>query len=84
MHAKAGGSLEVMGVMVGWIREQEFVVIDSYPLPVQVRLSEAGSAGVTLAGNGDPGDRDGGGDDVHGGVQECLGECAYFARLRQL
>lgn len=34
-HTRAGGSLEVMGVMTGKIARNEFVVMDSYALPVE-------------------------------------------------
>ncbi|CAN6598045.1 hypothetical protein TRVA0_001S05226 [Trichomonascus vanleenenianus] len=35
MHARSGGSIEVMGVMTGKILPNEFVVMDAYPLPVE-------------------------------------------------
>ena len=35
MHAKSGGSLEVMGVMQGKVQEGEFIVIDAFALPVE-------------------------------------------------
>lgn len=35
IHARSGGSIEVMGVMTGKILDNEFVVMDAYPLPVE-------------------------------------------------
>lgn len=35
MHARSGGSIEVMGVMTGKIIGRDFVVMDAYPLPVE-------------------------------------------------
>lgn len=35
MHARSGGSIEVMGSMQGKIADRAFVVIDVFPLPVQ-------------------------------------------------
>lgn len=35
MHARSGGSLEVMGLMQGYILEETFVVTDAFRLPVE-------------------------------------------------
>ncbi|XP_049850335.1 COP9 signalosome complex subunit 5-like [Schistocerca gregaria] len=35
MHAKSGGSLEVMGIMQGRLEPNGFVIMDSFPLPVE-------------------------------------------------
>lgn len=35
MHARSGGSIEVMGSMQGKIADRAFIVIDVFPLPVQ-------------------------------------------------
>jgi COP9 signalosome complex subunit 5 len=35
MHARSGGSIEVMGVMTGKVKDGEFIVMDAYPLPVE-------------------------------------------------
>ncbi|KAL1956420.1 hypothetical protein VTO42DRAFT_7306 [Malbranchea cinnamomea] len=35
MHARSGGSLEVMGLMLGYIAANTFVVTDAYRLPVE-------------------------------------------------
>jgi COP9 signalosome complex subunit 5 len=35
MHARSGGSLEVMGLMQGKIAHETFVVMDAFPLPVE-------------------------------------------------
>lgn len=35
MHAVRGGDLEVMGLMTGKIEEGVFIVVDSFPLPVE-------------------------------------------------
>ncbi|KAL1972793.1 hypothetical protein VTN31DRAFT_6335 [Thermomyces dupontii] len=35
MHARSGGSLEVMGLMQGYIAEETFVVTDAFRLPVE-------------------------------------------------
>lgn len=35
MHARSGGSIEVMGSMQGKIEENAFVVLDVFPLPVE-------------------------------------------------
>jgi COP9 signalosome complex subunit 5 len=35
MHARSGGSIEIMGLMQGKIAENEFIVMDAYPLPVE-------------------------------------------------
>lgn len=35
MHARSGGSIEVMGLMQGKIVGDTFVVLDSFPLPVE-------------------------------------------------
>ncbi|GMH46114.1 hypothetical protein BSKO_14078 [Bryopsis sp. KO-2023] len=35
MHARSGGSLEVMGLLQGKIVNDTFVVVDSFPLPVE-------------------------------------------------
>lgn len=35
MHAKSGGNLEVMGVMQGKIQGNEFIVVDTFALPVE-------------------------------------------------
>ena len=35
MHARAGGNIEVMGMMQGKIMENVFVIMDVYPLPVE-------------------------------------------------
>ncbi|ODV96715.1 hypothetical protein PACTADRAFT_20899, partial [Pachysolen tannophilus NRRL Y-2460] len=35
MHARSGGSIEIMGMMTGKIFENSIVVMDCYPLPVE-------------------------------------------------
>mmetsp|Transcript_10600 Transcript_10600/g.28245 ORF Transcript_10600/g.28245 Transcript_10600/m.28245 type:complete len:344 (-) Transcript_10600:455-1486(-) len=35
MHARSGGSIEVMGVMQGKLIENAFVIMDAFPLPVE-------------------------------------------------
>jgi COP9 signalosome complex subunit 5 len=35
MHARSGGSMEVMGLMQGKIAHETFVVLDAFPLPVE-------------------------------------------------
>lgn len=35
IHARSGGSIEVMGVMTGKILQNQFVVMDAIPLPVE-------------------------------------------------
>ncbi|KAG7927089.1 hypothetical protein KL925_002460 [Ogataea polymorpha] len=35
LHARSGGSIEIMGMMTGKIFDGNIVVLDSYPLPVQ-------------------------------------------------
>ncbi|KAL0253156.1 COP9 signalosome catalytic subunit rri1 [Diplodia seriata] len=35
MHARAGGALEVMGIMLGYVRGEAFVVTDALRLPVE-------------------------------------------------
>ncbi|PRW58194.1 COP9 signalosome complex subunit 5b-like [Chlorella sorokiniana] len=35
MHAKSGGNIEVMGVMQGKIQGNEFIVVDTFALPVE-------------------------------------------------
>ena len=35
MHARSGGSLEVMGLMQGWIAGHTFIVTDAFRLPVE-------------------------------------------------
>ncbi|OJD30493.1 cop9 signalosome complex subunit 5 [Diplodia corticola] len=35
MHARAGGAIEVMGIMLGYVREATFVVTDALRLPVE-------------------------------------------------
>lgn len=35
MHARSGGSIEIMGSMQGKIAERAFVIMDVFPLPVQ-------------------------------------------------
>ena len=35
MHARSGGSLEVMGLMQGYILPETFVVTDAFRLPVE-------------------------------------------------
>uniref|UniRef100_A0A060T5V2 COP9 signalosome complex subunit 5 n=1 Tax=Blastobotrys adeninivorans TaxID=409370 RepID=A0A060T5V2_BLAAD len=47
IHARAGGSIEVMGVMTGKILPNEFVIMDTYPLPVEgteTRVNALGEA----------------------------------------
>ncbi|KAA8916213.1 hypothetical protein TRICI_001648 [Trichomonascus ciferrii] len=47
IHARSGGSIEVMGVMTGKIRENEFVVMDVFALPVEgteTRVNAMGEA----------------------------------------
>ena len=34
-HAHSGGDIEVMGLMQGKVRNNEFIVLDSFPLPVE-------------------------------------------------
>ena len=34
-HAQSGGDIEVMGLMQGKVRDGEFIVLDSFPLPVE-------------------------------------------------
>lgn len=35
MHARSGGSIEVMGLMQGYIQEETFIVTDAFRLPVE-------------------------------------------------
>ncbi|KAL7268294.1 COP9 signalosome catalytic subunit rri1 [Rhizina undulata] len=35
MHARSGGSIEIMGLMQGKIAHETFIVTDSFPLPVE-------------------------------------------------
>ncbi|KAK5085725.1 COP9 signalosome catalytic subunit rri1 [Lithohypha guttulata] len=35
MHAKDGGNIEVMGLMVGYVSEKSFIVTDAFRLPVE-------------------------------------------------
>ena len=35
MHAISGGSIEIMGMLVGYYRKSQLFVLDCYPLPVQ-------------------------------------------------
>ncbi|KAF8473995.1 JAB1/Mov34/MPN/PAD-1 ubiquitin protease-domain-containing protein [Kalaharituber pfeilii] len=35
MHARSGGSIEVMGLMQGRVSANTFIVMDAYPLPVE-------------------------------------------------
>eukprot|EP00879_Flechtneria_rotunda_P030406 GHRR01033035.1.p1 GENE.GHRR01033035.1~~GHRR01033035.1.p1 ORF type:complete len:141 (+),score=35.16 GHRR01033035.1:244-666(+) len=35
MHARSGGSLEVMGLLQGKVQNNSFIVIDSFALPVE-------------------------------------------------
>lgn len=35
MHARSGGSLEVMGLLQGKVAGDTFVVLDAFPLPVE-------------------------------------------------
>ncbi|KAF8249578.1 Mov34-domain-containing protein [Wilcoxina mikolae CBS 423.85] len=35
MHARSGGSIEVMGLMQGKIAHETFIVMDAFPLPVE-------------------------------------------------
>ncbi|KAI9655936.1 MAG: COP9 signalosome catalytic subunit rri1 [Alyxoria varia] len=35
MHARSGGELEVMGLMMGYVTDQTFVVTDAFRLPVE-------------------------------------------------
>eukprot|EP00210_Caulerpa_lentillifera_P006605 g6310.t1 len=51
MHAKSGGTLEVMGLMQGKIQEETFVVLDSFALPVEgteTRVNAMESANVFM------------------------------------
>lgn len=35
MHARSGGSIEVMGVMQGRVDKDTFIIMDSFQLPVE-------------------------------------------------
>jgi len=35
MHARSGGSIEVMGLLIGTIEEGTMIVTDSFALPVE-------------------------------------------------
>ena len=35
MHARSGGSIEVMGLMLGYVQHETFIVTDSLRLPVE-------------------------------------------------
>lgn len=35
MHARSGGSLEVMGLMIGYVSHETFIVTDAFRLPVE-------------------------------------------------
>lgn len=47
VHARSGGSIEIMGVMTGKIKGNEFIVMDVFPLPVEgteTRVNAMGQA----------------------------------------
>jgi COP9 signalosome complex subunit 5 len=35
MHAKSGGNLEIMGMLYGSVKDDTFIVIDAFALPVE-------------------------------------------------
>ena len=49
MHARSGGNLEIMGLLLGKVDANVMVVMDSFALPVEVRIvSVSVSEGVGL------------------------------------
>lgn len=48
MHARSGGSIEIMGVMTGKIVGREFVILDAYPLPVEGTETRVNAMGEGL------------------------------------
>lgn len=71
MHARSGGTIEVMGLLVGKVEDDTMIVMDTFALPVEVRgeiLLSPPSIFIFVPGKRNSRERTGRGLRVHGRV----------------